>query len=179
MIEDFEAFNLLSIPRNQNKEADRLVTLGAQFDIQGERNNIHRQQYVKVVVRLSILDNIVNWQAFDLDDQIANFLIEEVEFSNGNQHKFNKQYENQFLQHKTNKLPKGLVTLEPIFNTNDQIKKEKGDMFVKEEHYEPIEIFKDKLLKIAKVCTSEERHAFVLLCQEFGDIFAWRYEDLK
>lgn len=52
-------------------------------------------------------------------------------------------------------------------------------MLVKEEYYEPIEIFEDKLLKIGKVCTPEEKHAFIKLCQEFNDIFAWRYEDLK
>ncbi|XP_059066364.1 uncharacterized protein LOC131857679 [Cryptomeria japonica] len=50
---------------------------------------------------------------------------------------------------------------------------------VKEEHYQPIEIFKDKLLKIGKVCTKEEQQAFVSLCHEFNDIFAWEYGDLK
>lgn len=93
------------------------------------------------------------------DEKIANFLIEEAEFSARNQHKFSEQYENWFLQLKTNKLPKGLVTLESIFNIDDQFRKDKGNMFVKEEHYEPIEIFKDKLLKIGKVCTPKEKHA--------------------
>ncbi|XP_059066329.1 uncharacterized protein LOC131857648 [Cryptomeria japonica] len=66
--------------------------------------------------------------------------------------------------------------------TNHQqevVGKDKGNLFIKEEHYESIHIFKDKLLKIGKVCTPEERHAFVLLCQEFNDIFAWRCEYLK
>lgn len=60
LIEDFEAFNLPSIPRNFNKEADRLVSLGAQFDIPKELDNVDRQQYVKFIVRPSILDNNVN-----------------------------------------------------------------------------------------------------------------------
>lgn len=59
LIEDFHAFNLLSIPRSQNKEVNRLVSLGAQFDIPKELENINRQQYVKVGVRPSILDNNV------------------------------------------------------------------------------------------------------------------------
>lgn len=60
LIEEFDAFNLLSVPRNRNKEADKLVALGAQFDILDEVRNIERQQYVKVVVRPSIPDNSVN-----------------------------------------------------------------------------------------------------------------------
>lgn len=52
-------------------------------------------------------------------------------------------------------------------------------MLVKEEHCQPIEIFRDKLLKLGKVCTSKEKQTFVLLCQEFNDVFAWKYEDLK
>lgn len=179
LIEYFDAFNLLSIPRSQNKETNRLVALGAQFDIPKELENIDRQQYVKFFVRPSVLDNNVNWQVFYSDEQIANFLIEEAEFSTRNQRKFNEQYENHFLQLKTNKLPKGLVTLKSIFNTDNQVRKDKGSMFVKEEYYGPVEIFKDKILKTDKVCTLEEKHAFVKLCQEFNDIFAWRYEDLK
>lgn len=80
---------------------------------------------------------------------------------------------------KSKNLSKGLVTLELIVNIDDQVRKDKGNLFVKEEYYEPIEIFKDKLLKIGKVCTLEEQHDFVLLCQEFSDIFAWKYEELK
>lgn len=106
-------------------------------------------------------------------------MIEDAEFSTGNQHKFNQQYENQFLQLKINKQPKGLVTLKNIFDINDQVRKDKGNLFIKEEHYESVQIFKDKLLKTGKVCTPKERHAFNLVCQEFNDIFAWRYEDLK
>lgn len=72
-----------------------------------------------------------------------------------------------------------MVTLESIFNTDDQVRKEKGNMLVKEEHYKPIEIFRDKLLKLGKVCTTDEKQIFVLLCQEFDDVFSWQYEDLK
>lgn len=76
-------------------------------------------------------------------------------------------------------MPKGLLTLESIFNEDDQLRKENSSLQIKEEHCENIEIFKDKLLKLGKVCTLEERHAFVLLFQEFSDIFAWKYSDLK
>jgi len=76
-------------------------------------------------------------------------------------------------------LPKGLVTLESIFSTDDQLKKSKTSMQVKEEHFEELEIFKDKLLKIGKIYSAEDRRAFIALCQEFENAFAWDYSDLK
>ena len=36
LLEDFDAINLISIPRNQNKHADRLAAIGAEFDIPKE-----------------------------------------------------------------------------------------------------------------------------------------------
>ena len=54
-------------------------------------------------------------------------------------------------------MPKGLVTLESIFNTDDQLKKDKSSIQIKEEHYEEVEVAKDKKLKLGKVCTPKER----------------------
>ena len=76
-------------------------------------------------------------------------------------------------------MPKGLVTLESIFNTDDQLKKDKSSLQIKEEHYEEVEIATGKKLKLGKVCTPEERQTFMNLCNEFQDIIAWSYSDLK
>lgn len=46
LIEYFQAFNLLSIPRNLNKHVDRLATIGAQCNIPSDSNNINKHQYV-------------------------------------------------------------------------------------------------------------------------------------
>lgn len=96
-----------------------------------------------------------------------------------NQAKIKHQYDDQVIQLKTNKLPKGLVTLESIFSSDDQLKKNKVGIQVKEEHYEELEIFKGKLLKVGKNCSHEDRQSFVALCQEFHNVFAWEYSDLK
>ena len=82
---------------------------------------------------------------------------EEAEFSQPNQQKLQDQYEDQVIQLKANKLPKGLVPLESIFNIDDQLKKEKSSIQIKEEHYKEVEVAKDKKLKLGKVCTPEER----------------------
>ena len=76
-------------------------------------------------------------------------------------------------------MPKGLVTLEFTFNTDDQLKKDKSSIQIKEEHYKEIEVAKDKKVKLGKVCTPEERQFFVNLTNEFQDIIAWSYVDLK
>ena len=76
-------------------------------------------------------------------------------------------------------MPKGLVTLESIFNTDDQFKKDKSSLQIKEEYYGDIEVANDKKLKLGKVCTPEERQTFVNLCNKFHDIITWNYLDLK
>ncbi|KAH9323061.1 hypothetical protein KI387_017700, partial [Taxus chinensis] len=51
-----------------------------------------------------------------------------AEFSARNQDKLEQQYGDQVVQLRTNKLPKGLITLESIFNPNDQFWKEKANI---------------------------------------------------
>lgn len=87
IIDEFDAFNLSSIPRNHNKKVDKLAAMGVEFNIPSEVNSANVQNYVKVVVRPSIPNSNVCWQFFDNDEKIINFLIEEVEFSVGNQRK--------------------------------------------------------------------------------------------
>lgn len=72
-----------------------------------------------------------------------------------------------------------MVALESIFNIDDQLKNDKSSLQIKEEHYDEIEVAKDKMLKLGKVCTPEECQTFVNLCNEFHDIIAWNYSDLK
>lgn len=42
LIEDVDAFNLIYVPRDQNKHADKLASFGVQFDISKEIHNIER-----------------------------------------------------------------------------------------------------------------------------------------
>ena len=70
--EGFKAFNIKNIPQKKNTCVDRLVVLGAQYDILEHVAN-SKEQYVRILVRLVILDNCANWQVFDSDVQIINF----------------------------------------------------------------------------------------------------------
>ena len=78
-LEDFQEFNIQSIPRRENKHANRLASLGASYDVP-KKNEDEKEKKIKVVVRPTILDNNTNWQVFDFALQIANFLQNEVEF---------------------------------------------------------------------------------------------------
>ncbi|KAH9296132.1 hypothetical protein KI387_039720, partial [Taxus chinensis] len=119
LIEDLEAFSINSIPRKKNEAADRLAAIGAAFDVVENIKSEKPQPHIKVVVKPAVPDNNTSWQVFENDQQIVNFLQEEAEFSTRNQDKLHQQYGDQVVQLRTNKLPKGLITLESIFNLND------------------------------------------------------------
>jgi hypothetical protein len=72
-LEGFNAFNIQSIPRRENKHVDRLAAIGASYYVPGNIEEEKKQQ-IKVVVRPTVLDNNTHWQVFDFDEQIVRFL---------------------------------------------------------------------------------------------------------
>ena len=72
----------------------------------------------------------------------------------------------------SNKLPKGLVALEGIFNSNDQSKRKGSNLSIgKDDHVSMI--FEDeKTLNLGKVCSETKNEIFIHLCQVFNDFFA-------
>ena len=102
--------------------------IGAQYDIPTKINRNEGKNHVKVIVRPVVPNNAESWQVFDFGQHIVNFLREEAEFAQPNQQKLQDQYEDQVIRLRINKLPKGLVTLESISNTNDQLKKDKSSI---------------------------------------------------
>ena len=57
LIKGLEAFNLQFVPRNQNKHADKLVVVGAQYDIPTEISKSVRKNHVKVIMRPVVPNN--------------------------------------------------------------------------------------------------------------------------
>ncbi|KAH9295601.1 hypothetical protein KI387_039189, partial [Taxus chinensis] len=51
-----------SIPRTENKHADRLAAIGASFEVLEQIKNNEIQPHIKLIVRPSIPDNDLNWQ---------------------------------------------------------------------------------------------------------------------
>ena len=55
------------------KHVDRLATIVAHYDVPKHVEE-KREKHIKLIVRLVVLDNHANWQVFDFDVQIVNFL---------------------------------------------------------------------------------------------------------
>ncbi|KAH9297749.1 hypothetical protein KI387_029431, partial [Taxus chinensis] len=62
LVEDFEAFNIVSIPRKKNEAADRLTAVGATFDVVDNIGREKTQPHIHVIVMPAILDNNTSWQ---------------------------------------------------------------------------------------------------------------------
>ena len=69
----FEAFNIKSIPRTLNFEADMLANVASNLCPSDDFS--HNKFFVELIYRLWILDNITNWRVFEDDEQIINFLF--------------------------------------------------------------------------------------------------------
>ena len=68
----FEAFNIKSIPRTLNHEAEMLAN--AASNLFSSDDVSHDKFSVELIYRSSIPDNITNWRVFEDDEQIINFL---------------------------------------------------------------------------------------------------------
>ena len=74
----FLLFNIISVLRVQNQEADLLVNVASKL--------IPSEKFtpdfflVELIFRPSILDNIFNWRVFDNDMQVLNFLTNDDTF---------------------------------------------------------------------------------------------------
>lgn len=76
---------------------------------------LENRHSVWVVVRPAIPDNDAHWQVFKSNEHIPMFIQQSREFVDQLQPKVSKAYDDQVIQLKTNKLPKGLITLENLF----------------------------------------------------------------
>jgi hypothetical protein len=78
LIHKFLSFNINSIPRSSNSEADLLANVASKLlSVEGLSPNAF---LVELLFRPLIPDNITNWQLFDDDQQIINFLHMEDTF---------------------------------------------------------------------------------------------------
>lgn len=84
-------------------------------------------------MRPAIPDNDIHWKVLENDEHIAMLIQQSGKFANQLQPKIAEAYDDQVIQLKSNKLPKGLITLGSLFDCedmrNDKIKftMDKGD----------------------------------------------------
>ena len=120
LLEYFQAFDIQSIPRTENKHVDKLATIGAQYNI---------SKHVE-------------------DEQIINFLQSKARFSERNQSRLQRQYADQVLHLSSNKLPRGLVTLDGMFNSDDQSKGKCSNLATSKDDYVPAIVVEGKTLSL-------------------------------
>jgi hypothetical protein len=84
------------------------------------------------------------------------------------------------LQLKSNVLPRGLVPLEDLFDSDDVAKKPKIEAHGQEVEDCNIETNeKPRMVKLSKSLPPEQNLKYIELFKEYSDVFAWGYEDLK
>ena len=124
-IEVFDAFGITWMDISNNKMADLL----ANVEIKPNDDSFIGIYIIEVQNRPSIPNNTKNWQVFEDDNDILQFLLlkkrydsQELEYSafvetcDGKQIVFGQE----ILQLKTNKLPKGSVMLDSTFDSQDR-----------------------------------------------------------
>jgi len=99
------------------------------------------------------------------------------EFADQLQPKIEEAYGDQIIQLKTNKLPKGLITLENLFDPED-VSLEKKRFQANKVDYSEIQVSEGKKLKIGNSTTQQERERLIDLCERYDRVIAWTYEDL-
>jgi ribonuclease HI len=133
LINQFSAFNINSIPRSSNVEADLLANVASKLlPADGLSPNAFS---VELLFRPSIPDNITNWRVFEDDQQIINFLHMEETFHgavideqthNDNLRDFTvipNPKPPEALSDMVNFIPKSVARLEKFYDFEDKFKK--------------------------------------------------------
>lgn len=193
-IEDFDAFSIEAIPREQNSKADSLVVSASLLIPHPEF--VDDTYRVELIYQPSVPDNSEFWQVFENDKQINNFMQRVETFAatyfEGSDAECKesspervKELVDGVMQLKENKIPKGLVSLEHLFDRHDAYKKRKGDKPPEVQDvggYEMINIGTEddpKYINLGKCCTPVEKERCISLLLEFKYVFSWCYDDLK
>lgn len=94
----------------------------------------------------------------------------------------NFECDEEFLQLQGNKIPKGLVSLEKLFDKHGYIKSQQQVDLESSMVYQRYNIGSDddpKFINIGNNCTIEERDQFIQSLHQYIDVFAYSYDDLK
>lgn len=185
MIECFEAFGIIWKDRTNNKMADLLANIA----IKPDDITFAGVSKIEVQTRPSVPDNVQNWQVFQDDEDILRFLKCEnilsgqeidcaayVENIDGKDTVFGQEV----VQLKTNKIPKGLVVLETIFDNHDRAQVHMNEHSAKD--LEEINLGTKetpKKVNIGKKLSPEIRKNLIDLLRKYRHVFAWSYDDLK
>jgi hypothetical protein len=170
---------LIAIPREQNSLADSLVV--ATSTLEPPEDLMKGEGKLEIIFRPVVPDNIDHCQVFKDDEQILRFIHNVKEFSD-----FNVSYKEEGKEYVEddnpikNPVPRGIVAPENIFDRHDMYKKKKETINLGS--YIEINIGTEEVprfIKIGKGTAKKERKELINLVQEYRDVFAFKYDDLK
>ena len=186
LMNKFEAFNIISIPRSMNFEVDMLANstsnLSPSDDFSSDKFS------VELVYRPSISNNIKNWRIFDDNEHIIKFLHSKYTFKGLI---IDDEHHEALLQASTledkpkynNIIPKNIIRMEKLFDLQDKFKRPTNTKTSSSSlRYEAINLGTEhnpQTINLGTNCTHVERETFMKLFKEYKDVFTWTYEDLK
>lgn len=139
---------------------------------------------IEVLNRLAIPDNITNWQIFEDDQQVKNFIKLKEEFESTQVDQQNMLVESkensEVLQLKNNSIPKGLIPLEKLFDQNDMFKSSK--IQANEEEVESCNLGTSslpKMIKSSKFLSVDMKFKYIEMMKRFVGVFTCIYVELK
>lgn len=181
MLEKFQSYSFSIKTRDQNSVADSLTVSAIFFIIPKHSSENYEVEFRH---RLVIPDNITNWQVFEDDQHIRNFIELKEEFEHNQIDQQNMLIESkessEVLQLQNNLIPKGLIPLEKLFDQNDVFKAPR--LQANEEEVESCNLGDSvvpKIVKISKFLSADMKTKYVEMMKRFIDVFAWSYADLK
>jgi hypothetical protein len=190
LIENFEDFNITTIPIAKNILDDSLATAASRLspleDYEASRFTM------ELLYKPSVPNNISNWKVFEGDEQIINFPTNQDNFRDlaiddeifQEQSAETDPHANQPAhKSKSHTIPKGIANLENLFDLKERFKgykNEKTDSSCP--MHETINLGtpkNPKNINLIKTISKEERNAYLKLFRQYQDVFAWSYRDMK
>lgn len=185
LIDSFDSLNITYIPRGQNQDSDLMAGMVAIFfpDFRLKKN----KYYVELIFRPFMPDNISNWQVFEDDEKILEFLHCEKTFKNAviNEKEHDRLMNERDGEEKDqfNTISKLVVKMEHLYNLYDKFKKPTNfKTHSSSMKYESVNLGTKedpKTVNLGLGCSPQEKATFVKLFKEYKDVFAWAYGDLK
>ena len=113
----FLAFNIKSVPRSQNFDADILANTASRL-IPPEGFS-PKTFSIDFMYRPSILENVTNWKVFDDDKKILDFLLAQDTFQGM---EIDEDGHDKSLSNLSNIIPKSVINLEKFLRPTRQVK---------------------------------------------------------
>ena len=178
-IEYFDALDLQTIPREENKQANELLVAASTLHLKDKL--MDDKIKMEVIFKPSVLDNIEHWQVFNDERQVIRFLNNMEEF-----YDFKAGYKEEDCKYEecnavSNPIPRDRVAMEQMFDRHGAVKR-REDKKIDPGEFIEVNIgtpHDPKMIKIGKGTTAEERKKLINLLQEYRDVLAFSYEELK